>query len=113
MNADLFNIIGEPNRYRILELLKQKHSTVGELVTALGASQPSVSKHLKVLKDSGFVQVRVDAQRRIYQLRKEPFQQMAHWLTDYQKLWRGKLDALEQFLAEEGGDNGKDKKERA
>ena len=101
MDATLFNTLGEPRRLQILRCLSAGDHTVGELVTALGASQSSVSKHLKVLKDSGFVQVRVDAQRRIYQLREEPFQAMDNWLNGYRKLWNQSLDALESFLDEE------------
>ena len=101
MDATLFSTIGEPRRLQILQCLCAGDRTVGELVTTLGASQSSVSKHLKVLRDSGFVQVRVDAQRRIYQLRKEPFQAMDKWLDSYRQLWNHSLDALEDFLIAE------------
>ena len=101
MDARLFSTIGEPSRLQILRCLSSGDHTVSELVAALGTSQPSVSKHLKVLKESGFVQVKVDAQRRIYQLRKEPFQAMDQWLSSYRQLWNHSLDALEDFLDEE------------
>lgn len=101
MNPKFFSAIGEPRRLQILQCLSSCDRSVGELVAELGSNQPSVSKHLKVLKDCGFVQVQVDGQRRIYQLRKEPFQEMAHWLASYQRLWHDKLDNLEEFLAEE------------
>ena len=105
MDATLFNTLGEPRRLQILQHLSAGDHTVGELVRALGASQSSVSKHLKVLKDNGFVQVQIDAQRRIYQLREEPFQAIDQWLNNYRQLWNHSLDALENFLDEEYKNN--------
>lgn len=99
MTTALFEILAEPNRRRVLDLLRQRERTVGELVDALGMSQPAVSKHLRVLRDAGLVEARVDAQRRIYSLRPEPLAEMDAWLEPYRKFWRGKLADLGRHLA--------------
>jgi DNA-binding transcriptional ArsR family regulator len=96
-----FEILAEPNRRRVLDLLREQERTVGELVEALGMSQPAVSKHLRVLRDAGLVEARVDAQRRIYSLRPEPLADVDAWLAPYRKFWRGRLDALQRHLAGE------------
>jgi DNA-binding transcriptional ArsR family regulator len=101
VTTELFEIVAEPNRRRVLDLLRERERTVGELVDALGMSQPAVSKHLRVLRDAGLVEVRVDAQRRIYTLRAEPLAEMDAWLEPYRKFWRGKLAALQRHLATE------------
>ena len=101
MTTALFEILAEPNRRRVLDLLRQRERTVGELVDALGMSQPAVSKHLRVLRDAGLVEARVDAQRRIYTLRPEPLAEMDAWLEPYRKFWRGKLTDLARHLASE------------
>lgn len=98
MTTELFEIVAEPNRRRVLDLLRERERTVGELVSALGMSQPAVSKHLRVLRDAGLVEVRVDAQRRIYTLRAEPLAELDAWLEPYRKFWRGKLAALQRHL---------------
>jgi DNA-binding transcriptional ArsR family regulator len=96
--ATIFEILAEPNRRHILELLRGGHRPVCEIVAALGLSQPAVSKHLRVLKQAGLVEVRVDAQRRLYQLRPEPLSELDKWLAPYRLLWSQRLAALERHL---------------
>ena len=98
----MFEVLAEPNRRRLLDLLLAEERTVGELVAALDMSQPAVSKHLRVLRDAGLVEARVDAQRRIYSLRPEPLAEVDAWLAPYRKFWRGKLAALQRHLASDG-----------
>ena len=93
-----FTILAEPNRRAILGLLLTAERSVGELEAQLDLSQPSVSKHLKVLKDAGFVEARVDAQRRVYRLRPEPLQEIDDWLIPYRRFWSKHVDALEAHL---------------
>ena len=95
----VFEILAEPNRRRVLDLLREQERTVGELVDALDMSQSAVSKHLRVLRDAGLVEARVDAQRRVYTLRPEPLADVDAWLAPYRKFWRGKLAALQRHLA--------------
>ncbi|MCK6523744.1 metalloregulator ArsR/SmtB family transcription factor [Myxococcota bacterium] len=90
--------IADPCRRDILSLLLQRERAVGELVDALQLPQPSVSKHLRVLRDVGLVAVRGDAQRRLYRVRVEPLQELDHWLTPFRRTWASRLDALEQHL---------------
>jgi DNA-binding transcriptional ArsR family regulator len=94
----MFDVLAEPNRRRILDQLQERPRTVGELVTALEVSQPSVSKHLRVLRDAGVVEARKDAQRRVYELRPEALADVLAWVEPYRKLWAGRLDALERHL---------------
>ena len=96
--ATTFEVLAEPTRRRILELLLERPRPVGELVDVLGLSQPGVSKHLRILRDGGFVAVRADAQRRFYELRHEPLAEVDQWLAPYRRLWAGRLDALERHL---------------
>jgi DNA-binding transcriptional ArsR family regulator len=91
-------VIAEPRRQAILDLLRDGELPVGELVDRLGMSQPLVSKHLRVLKDAGLVQSRVDAQRRLYRIRPEPLAELDEWLAPYRALWTESLDRLEQHL---------------
>lgn len=93
-----FTIVAEPNRRAILTLLLDSERSVGELETELRLSQPSVSKHLRVLREAGFVETRVDAQRRVYRLRPEPLMELDEWLGPFRKLWSKHLDALELYL---------------
>jgi len=93
-----FTVLAEPSRRRILDLLRERERSVGELVADLPLSQPGVSKHLRVLRDAGLVAVRVDAQRRLYQLRAEPLAEVDAWLEPYRRFWSGRLDALEAHL---------------
>jgi DNA-binding transcriptional ArsR family regulator len=95
----LFEILAEPSRRRVLDLLREQEHTVGGLVEALDMSQPSVSKHLRVLRDAGLVEASIDAQRRLYRLRPEPLAEVDAWLAPYRKFWRGKLAALQRHLA--------------
>ena len=95
-----YDAIAEPTRRRILDLLRQQPRAVNDLVTALGVSQPGVSKHLRVLRDAGLVQVRPVAQQRIYTVRPEPLADIDEWLTPYRILWAQRLDALERHLEE-------------
>ena len=88
-------------RRRILDLLLDGESSVGDLVKRLRLSQPGVSKHLRILRDAGLVSVRSEAQRRIYGVRPEPLEEIAGWLEPYRKLWAERLDALERHLDEE------------
>jgi DNA-binding transcriptional ArsR family regulator len=96
--ATTSEVLAEPTRRRILELLLERARPVGELVDVLGLSQPGVSKHLRVLRDGGFVAVRPDAQRRIYEVRPAPLAEVDQWLEPYRRLWAGRLDALERHL---------------
>lgn len=93
-----FEVLAEPNRRRILDLLRDQERPVGELVEALDVTQPAVSKHLRVLREAGFVQVRADAQRRLYRLRPEPLRTIEEWLAPYRRLWETRLDDLERHL---------------
>jgi DNA-binding transcriptional ArsR family regulator len=96
--APPFDVLAEPQRRRILDLLLEAERPVGDLVVALSASQPAVSKHLRVLRDAGLVDVRIDAQRRIYRVRGEPLRAVDEWLTPYRRLWSSRLDALGRHL---------------
>ncbi len=93
-----FQVLAEPHRLAILELLRDGEQPVGELVTRLGLSQPTVSKHLRILKDAGVVEARVAAQRRLYRIRPEPLADLDAWLASYRKLWITSLDRLEDHL---------------
>jgi DNA-binding transcriptional ArsR family regulator len=94
----VFEIIAEPNRRAILGLLVTSQQSVGEIERHLGMPQPTVSKHLRVLRDAGFVEATVDAQRRLYRLKPEPFQEMDAWLAPFRKFWSAHVDALERHL---------------
>jgi DNA-binding transcriptional ArsR family regulator len=93
-----FEIIAEPNRRAILSLLVSSEQTVGEIERQLGMTQPTVSKHLRVLRDAGFVESTVDAQCRLYRLKPEPFQEVDAWLAQFRRFWSAHLDALERHL---------------
>ncbi len=93
-----FELLAEPTRRRILDLLRDGERPVGELVDRLSMSQPAVSKHLRVLRDSGLVDVRVDAQRRVYRLRPEALQEVDDWIEPYRRLWDQRLDRMERHL---------------
>jgi DNA-binding transcriptional ArsR family regulator len=99
--TNTFGVLAQPARLRILDLLRERERSVGELVKRLRLSQPGVSKHLKVLRDAGLVSVRTDAQRRLYALRPEPLEEVDEWLEPYRRLWSGRLDALERHLDKE------------
>jgi DNA-binding transcriptional ArsR family regulator len=93
-----FSTIAEPNRRAILGLLAVGECSVGDIESALKLPQPTVSKHLRVLRDAGFVHVTVDAQRRVYRLKPEPLQAIDAWLAPFRRIWSGHLDALERHL---------------
>ena len=94
----VFEIIAEPNRRAILSLLVSSEQSVGEIERQLHMSQPTVSKHLRVLRDAGFVESTVDAQRRLYRLKPEPFQEFDAWLAQFRQFWSAHIDALERHL---------------
>jgi DNA-binding transcriptional ArsR family regulator len=94
----VFEVLAEPTRRRILDLLRGQEHSVSELVEMLGMSQPAVSKHLKVLRGAHLVGVRVDAQRRLYRLRPDPLRAVEDWLAPYRAMWESSLDALESHL---------------
>jgi DNA-binding transcriptional ArsR family regulator len=98
---DVLEVLAEPHRRRILDALRGGELPVGALVEELGSSQPLVSKHLRVLREAGLVEVRVDGQRRLYRLRPEPLVELDAWLEPYRQLWRNSLDRLEAHLTEE------------
>jgi DNA-binding transcriptional ArsR family regulator len=108
-----FGIIAEPNRRAILSLLAASERSVSEIEHKLRMSQPSVSKHLKVLRDAGFVEARVDAQRRVYRIRPEPLEEIDAWLAPFRHFWSAHVDALERHLDRvEQGPRAKGKKGR-
>ena len=94
----VFEIIAEPNRRAILSLLVASQQSVGEIERQLRMPQPAVSKHLRVLRDAGFVESAVDAQRRLYRLKPEPFQEVDEWLAPFRRFWSAHVDALERHL---------------
>jgi DNA-binding transcriptional ArsR family regulator len=95
-----FAVLAEPTRREILDLLRDGERPVGDLVDRLGLSQPAVSKHLRVLRRAGLVEVRPDAQRRLYRLRAAPLAEIDEWLAPYRRLWGRSLDTLERHLEE-------------
>jgi DNA-binding transcriptional ArsR family regulator len=95
-----FAALAEPTRRTILDLLRDEERPVGDLVDRLELSQPAVSKHLRVLREAGLVDVRVDAQRRLYRVRPEPLAEIDAWLEPYRQLWSRSLDALGRHLEE-------------
>jgi DNA-binding transcriptional ArsR family regulator len=94
----VLEVIAEPTRRHILDLLREAELAVSDLVGELSISQPAVSKHLKVLRDAGLVQVRVDGQRRLYRVRPDPLQDLDEWLAPYRVMWSAALDDLERHL---------------
>ena len=96
--SDVIAVLAEPTRRRITDVLRRSEASVGDLVTALGMSQPAVSKHLRVLRDAGVVSARTSAQQRIYRLEPGPFRELDEWLSPYRRLWTSHLDRLEHHL---------------
>jgi DNA-binding transcriptional ArsR family regulator len=94
----IFELLAEPNRRRILDLVRVSECPVGELVEQLDLSQPAVSKHLRVLREAGLVEVRADAQRRMYRACSEPLHELDEWLAPYRRMWASSLDDLERHL---------------
>ncbi len=99
MNGTL-SALAEPNRLRIVEMLRGGPSTVSEIAERLELSQPLVSKHLRVLREAGVVQVRAEAQQRIYELRPQPFAELESWVGSFRRLWEGRLDLLDEYVQE-------------
>ena len=93
-----FTVLAEPSRRAILTLLASGERSVGDLESALNLSQPSVSKHLRVLRDAGFVVATIDAQRRVYRIRPEPLQEVDAWMAPFRRYWSARVDALERHL---------------
>jgi len=93
-----FDVLAEPNRRRILDLVREEERPVSELVDRLGLSQPAVSKHLRILREAGLVEVRTDAQRRMYRVNPGPLRDLDAWLAPYRRMWSGRLDDLEHHL---------------
>jgi DNA-binding transcriptional ArsR family regulator len=100
----VFEVLAEPRRRQILDLVRGRECSVGELVAQLGMNQPAVSKHLRVLKDAGLVWVRVDQQRRLYRLTPEPLRELDAWLAPYREVWESSLSKLERHLDQMGQD---------
>ena len=96
--ATVFDVLAEPTRRRILDAVREGERSVGELVDEIGMHQPGVSRHLKVLRDAGLVEVRRDAQRRLYRIRPEPLMEIDTWLEPYRREWSNRLDSLERHL---------------
>lgn len=94
----MFEVIAEPSRRAILSLLASSEQSVGEIERQLRIPQPAVSKHLRVLRDAGFVESTVDAQRRLYRLKPEPLQEVDAWLAQFRRFWSAHVDALERHL---------------
>ena len=108
----MFDVIAEPNRRAILSLLVSSQQSVGEIERQLRMSQPTVSKHLRVLREAGFVESIVDAQRRLYRLKPEPLQEVDAWLAPFRRSWSAHLDALERHLDHMGHSTPTKKKTR-
>jgi DNA-binding transcriptional ArsR family regulator len=101
MAMDVFEALAEPNRRKILGLLSQSELPAGDLVSAIGLSQPGISKHLKCLREAGLVSVRADGQRRLYRIEPEKLGELDAWLEPYRRFWSHRLDALDRHLEAE------------
>ncbi|HWY68345.1 MAG TPA: metalloregulator ArsR/SmtB family transcription factor [Terriglobales bacterium] len=110
--GSVFEIIAEPNRRAILSLLVSSQQSVGEIERQLRMPQPTVSKHLRVLREAGFVESTVDAQRRLYRLKPEPFQEVDDWLAQFRRFWSARVDALERHLDRMDKDQSTPKKRK-
>jgi DNA-binding transcriptional ArsR family regulator len=106
MDATLFAALGEPSRLQIVELLRRRPFSVGDIAERLGIRQPQVSKHLLVLRHAGLVDVEPLARRRIYHLREEPFEEIGDWVESFEALWEARLDSLGTFLDSTTGATG-------
>jgi DNA-binding transcriptional ArsR family regulator len=96
--VEIFAVVAEPNRRQILDLLRDGEQPAGTIVSAVGLAQPTVSRHLKALRDAGLVTVRAEANRRYYRLRPAALVELDQWLEPFRRLWAGRLDALEHHL---------------
>jgi DNA-binding transcriptional ArsR family regulator len=95
---DLFEVLADPTRRRIVEVLRAGERPVGDIVGRVGVQQSGVSRHLRILGDAGFVTMRPDGQRRLYRLQPQPFRQLDSWLADYRRLWESRLDRFGEAL---------------
>jgi DNA-binding transcriptional ArsR family regulator len=98
MSMNAFDVLAEPTRRQILDLVRDEERSVNELVLDLSMSQPAVSKHLRILRDNGFVRSRVDGQRRMYRVEPQAFVEVGDWLEPYRQLWEDRLDSLQRYL---------------
>jgi DNA-binding transcriptional ArsR family regulator len=112
MQLGPFETLADPTRRRIVEALRSGERQVGEIVDEAGIHQSGVSRHLRILHESGFVTVRPDGQRRLYALRPEPFRELDAWLAGYRQLWEARLDRFGAALEEKRKNRGTTKKER-
>ena len=99
-HVDPFQIIADPTRRRIVEVLRDGEQPVNDVVERLDIQQSGVSRHLRILRDAGYVRVRPEGQRRLYSLRPEPFRELEVWLESYRRLWEGRLDRFEKAVEE-------------
>lgn len=100
MNTVTLSALAEPNRLRIVELLRDGPRPVGEIAERLSLRQPQASKHLRVLSEAGLVKARPVAQQRLYQLQAKPFQELDSWMDTFRQLWEGRMDTLEEYMQE-------------
>jgi DNA-binding transcriptional ArsR family regulator len=107
--VNAFDVLAEPTRRQILDLVRDEERSVNELVFDLSMTQPAVSKHLRILRDSGFVRFRIDGQRRMYRVEPKAFIEVEDWLEPYRRMWEDRLDSLERYL---DSVQREDKKER-
>jgi DNA-binding transcriptional ArsR family regulator len=110
MNTATLSALAEPNRLRIIELLRDNPYPVGEIAKRLVLRQPQVSKHLRILSDAGLVKARPVAQQRVYQLQPKPFQELDSWLETFRRIWETRLDTLDEYLQELKEEQKRDKK---
>jgi DNA-binding transcriptional ArsR family regulator len=101
--VNAFEALAEPSRRALLDLLREREHSVSDLVEELGMSQPGVSRHLRILREAGFVDARAEGQRRIYTVRTEPLREVDAWIAPYRRLWADRLDTLERHLDEQEG----------
>ena len=99
MHVELFQVLGDPSRLRIVEVLRGGEQSVNEIVESVYIDQSGVSRHLRILQETGFVRVRPEGQRRFYSLCPEPFKDLSAWVSQYRRLWEGRLDKFEEALA--------------
>lgn len=112
MQLDVFQTLADPTRRQILEVLRRGEQQVGDVVAQMGIHQSGVSRHLRILLEAGFVEVRPDGQRRLYSLRPEPFEELQGWLSTYRRLWEERLDRFDRALAAKNKARTALKKER-
>jgi DNA-binding transcriptional ArsR family regulator len=106
MVVERLGALAEPSRFRIVELLRTGSRSVGEIVDTLGLGQPQVSRHLRILSESGLVEAHRQAQRRIYRLRPRPFEELNEWFATFAGVWEDRLDKLDRYLERGMGDEG-------